>query len=90
MHANRVMRPRCVLALSAAVLMMASLTGCSPEPARPTPPTEGVAPAAASAKPLERHGASGQVYRAIPARRVKRRLVPALEPALAPAPWPGG
>ena len=66
MHTNRVMRPRCVLALSAAVLMMASLTGCSPEPARPTPPTEGVAPAAAPAKPLERHGASGQVYRAIP------------------------
>ena len=34
--------------------------------------------------------ATKQVYRAIPARRVKRRLVPALEPALAPAPWPGG
>lgn len=32
--------------------------------------------------------ASKQVYRAIPARRVKRRLVPALEPALAPAPSP--
>ena len=27
-----------------------------------------------------------QVYRAIPARREKRRLVPALEPALAPSP----
>ncbi|HXD45547.1 MAG TPA: class I SAM-dependent methyltransferase [Pseudolabrys sp.] len=34
--------------------------------------------------------ATKQVYRAIPARRVKRRLVPALEPALAPAPSPGG
>jgi SAM-dependent methyltransferase len=33
--------------------------------------------------------ATKQVYRAIPARRVKRRLMPALEPALAPAPWPG-
>ncbi len=30
--------------------------------------------------------ATKQVYRAIPARRVKRRLVPALEPALAPSP----
>jgi SAM-dependent methyltransferase len=30
--------------------------------------------------------AGKQVYRAIPARRVKRRLVPALEPALAPSP----
>ncbi len=30
--------------------------------------------------------ASKQVYRAIPARRAKRRLVPALEPALAPSP----
>jgi hypothetical protein len=27
-----------------------------------------------------------QVYRPIPARRAKRRLVPALEPALAPSP----
>jgi hypothetical protein len=34
--------------------------------------------------------ATKQVYRAIPARRVKRRLVPALEPALAPAPSAGG
>jgi SAM-dependent methyltransferase len=30
--------------------------------------------------------ATKQVYRAIPARREKRRLVPALEPALAPSP----
>src|SRR5664280_1499289 len=30
--------------------------------------------------------ATKQVYRAIPAQRVKRRLVPALEPALAPSP----
>ncbi len=30
--------------------------------------------------------ATKQVYRAIPARRVSRRLVPALEPALAPSP----
>jgi hypothetical protein len=30
--------------------------------------------------------ATKQVYRAIPARRVRRRLVPALEPALAPSP----
>jgi hypothetical protein len=30
--------------------------------------------------------ATKQVYRAIPARRVTRRLVPALEPALAPSP----
>jgi SAM-dependent methyltransferase len=30
--------------------------------------------------------ASKQVYRAIPARREKRRLVPALEPVLAPSP----
>jgi hypothetical protein len=30
--------------------------------------------------------ATKQVYRALPARRVKRRLVPALEPALAPSP----
>jgi hypothetical protein len=30
--------------------------------------------------------ATKQVYRAIPAPRVKRRLVPALEPALAPSP----
>jgi hypothetical protein len=27
-----------------------------------------------------------QVYRAVPARKEKRRLVPALEPALAPSP----
>jgi SAM-dependent methyltransferase len=32
--------------------------------------------------------ATKQVYRAIPARRERRRLVPALEPALAPAPSP--
>jgi SAM-dependent methyltransferase len=32
--------------------------------------------------------ASKQVYRAIPARRERTRLVPSLEPALAP--WPGG
>jgi hypothetical protein len=30
--------------------------------------------------------ATKQVYRAIPARHEKRRLVPALEPALAPSP----
>jgi SAM-dependent methyltransferase len=30
--------------------------------------------------------ATKQVYRPIPARRVKRRLIPALEPALAPSP----
>lgn len=30
--------------------------------------------------------ATKQVYRAIPARREKRRLMPALEPALAPSP----
>jgi len=30
--------------------------------------------------------ATKQVYRAIPAKRAKRRLVPALEPALAPSP----
>ena len=30
--------------------------------------------------------ATKQVYRAIPARRERRRLVPALEPALAPSP----
>jgi hypothetical protein len=30
--------------------------------------------------------ATKQVYRAIPARREKRQLVPALEPALAPSP----
>jgi hypothetical protein len=30
--------------------------------------------------------ATKQVYRAIPARKEKRRLVPALEPALAPSP----
>jgi hypothetical protein len=30
--------------------------------------------------------ATKQVYRAIPARKVKRQLVPALEPALAPSP----
>ena len=33
--------------------------------------------------------ATKQVYRAIPARRAKRRLLPALEPALAPSPTPG-
>ena len=32
--------------------------------------------------------ATKQVYRALPARRERRRLVPALEPALAPAPSP--
>jgi hypothetical protein len=30
--------------------------------------------------------ATKQVYRAIPARRVKRKLVPSLEPALVPSP----
>jgi hypothetical protein len=30
--------------------------------------------------------ATKQVYRAIPARRERARLVPALEPALAPSP----
>jgi hypothetical protein len=30
--------------------------------------------------------ATKQVYRALPARREKRRLVPALEPALTPSP----
>jgi hypothetical protein len=30
--------------------------------------------------------ATKQVYRAIPARRERKRLVPALEPALAPSP----
>ena len=30
--------------------------------------------------------ATKQVYRAIPAKREKRRLVPALEPVLAPSP----
>jgi len=34
--------------------------------------------------------ATKQVYRPVPAQRVKRRLVPALEPALTPAPRPGG
>jgi SAM-dependent methyltransferase len=34
--------------------------------------------------------ATKQVYRAIPARRARRRLLPALEPALAPSPTPGG
>ena len=34
--------------------------------------------------------ATKQVYRAIPARREKRKLVPALNPALAPAPRPRG
>ncbi len=34
--------------------------------------------------------ATKQVYRAIPARREKRKLVPALKPALAPAPAPRG
>jgi SAM-dependent methyltransferase len=34
--------------------------------------------------------ATKQVYRAIPARRQKRKLIPALEPALAPAPSPRG
>jgi len=34
--------------------------------------------------------ATKQVYRAVPARREKRQLVPALKPALAPAPSPRG
>jgi SAM-dependent methyltransferase len=34
--------------------------------------------------------ANKQVYRAIPARREKRKLLPALEPALAPSPAPRG
>jgi hypothetical protein len=32
--------------------------------------------------------ATKQVYRAIPARREKRKLVPVLKPVLAPAPRP--
>ena len=32
--------------------------------------------------------ATKQVYRPIPARREKRKLVPVLKPVLAPAPWP--
>jgi hypothetical protein len=34
--------------------------------------------------------ATKQVYRAIPARRERQRLVPALEPALAPSPRAAG
>jgi len=34
--------------------------------------------------------ASKQVYRAVPTRRERRRLMPKLEPVLAPAPSPGG
>jgi hypothetical protein len=33
--------------------------------------------------------ATKQVYRALPAKRKKRVLIPALKPALAPAPSPG-